>query len=184
MDGHRQRLRVPANLGHQHHAVVHEQQSEKVHIGANNKAVTQDGKAYAFLSEAEFFYDCTNKWNTEECDHDDNAGYGIKWRARLRRLQLPQVGSLLSGFADEFLKNLTAYTNFKESFGLGGKLGGLADKFGKSIGGAVGVTALSGAVDGIFEQIEQAVEGKIIFPAGGQIDKLQNSLTGNFGVYH
>jgi hypothetical protein len=157
---------------------------KKVHIGTNNKAVTQDAKAYAYLAQSEFFYDCTNKWDSEECDHDDNAGYGIKWRARLRRLQLPQIGSLLSGFAGEFLKNLTAYKNFKESFGVGGKLGGLADKFGKTIGGAAGVSALSGVVDGLFEQIEQAVTGKILGPGGGEIDKLQNSLTGNFGVYH
>lgn len=159
---------------------------KKVHIGANNKAVEQNAKAYAYLSQAEFFYDCTDKWNTEECDHDDNAAYGIKWRARLRRLQLPQIGSLLSGFAAEFWKNMTAYTAFKEKFGTaaGGALGGLADKFGKTIGGALGVSAISGAIDGVFDVIQQQIDGKIVYPAGGAVDKLQNSLTGNFGIYH
>ena len=157
---------------------------QRVHIGTNNKAVVQDAKAWAYLAEAEFFYDCAQKWSEEACDKEDNAGYGIKWRARLRRLQLPQIGGLLSGFAGEFLKNMTAYKGFKESFGLGGALGGLADKFGKTIGGALGVTALNGAVEGIFEQIEQQFGDKILGPGGDLINKGQNALTGNLGVYH
>ena len=157
---------------------------KKVHIGANNKAVTQNAKAYAYLSQAEFFYDCTNKWDTEECDHYDNAGYGIKWRARLRRLQLPQIGSLLSGFAGEFLKGMTAYKGFKDKFSLGGGVGGLAEKFGKSVGGAIGVSAISGAIDSLFDQVEAAIADKIIGPAGDAISGAQNGLTGDFGVYH
>ena len=154
----------------------------RVHIGANNKAVAQDAKAYAYLAQSEFFYDCTQKWSEEECDDDDNAGYGIKWRARLVRLGLPQIGGLLSGFATEFLKNMDAYKGFKEKFG--GKEGGLFEKFGKSIGGAVGVSAITGAIDGLFEQVEKTIGDKILGPAGDLINKGQNGLTGNLGVYH
>jgi len=159
---------------------------KKVHIGANNKAVTQDAKAWAYLAQAEFFYDCTSKWNKEECDLDDNAAYGVKWRARLRRFQLPQVGSLLSGFAGEFLKNLPAYKGFKQSFGLGegGGLAGLGDKFGATIGGAIGVSAINGAVESIFKQLEDQFGEKILGPAGDLINKGQNALTGDLGAYH
>ncbi len=151
----------------------------RVHIGANNKAVTQDAKAYAYLAQAEYFYDCPAKWSDEECDEEDNAGYGIKWRARLHRFQLPQVGSLLSGFASEFLTNLPAYKEFKEHFGKG-----LGEKFGEKFGGALGVSAISGGIDAMFKQIDVVIGDKIIGPAGGLIDKAQNGLTGDLGMYH
>ena len=151
----------------------------RVHIGANNKAVAQDAKAYAYLAQSEYFYDCAGKWKTEECDLEHNAGYGIKWRARLRRFQLPQVGSLLSGFATEFLTNLPAYTEFKEHFGKG-----LADKFGEKFGGAIGVAGISGGIEHMFKQIEIVFSDKVLGPAGEVIDKAQNGLTGDFGMYH
>ena len=61
---------------------------------------------------------------------------------------------------------------------------GLAEKFGQTMGGAAGVGAINGAIDGIFEQLERQIGLKVIFPAGDAIDRLQNGLTGNFGVYH
>jgi hypothetical protein len=150
---------------------------KKVHIGANNKGgIEDDSKAYAYLAQAEFFYDCTDKWSAEACDKSDNAGYGIKWRARLRRLQLPQIGSMLSSFGGEFLKNMTAYKDFKKQFGQPA----LEEKFGKSIG----VTGLSKAIGGLFGMIEKAVGSKILGPAGELLNKAQNGLTGDFGVYH
>jgi hypothetical protein len=151
----------------------------RVHIGANNKAVTQNAKAYAYLAQSEYFYDCAAKWSSEECDLEDNAGYGIKWRARLRRFQLPQVGSLLSGFATDFLTNLPAYKEFKEHFG-----GALADKFGEKLGGVIGVAGISGGIESMFTQIEEVIGDKIIGPAGEIIDKAQNGLTGDLGMYH
>jgi hypothetical protein len=151
----------------------------RVHIGANNKSVTQDAKAYAYLAQSEYFYDCAAKWTDEECDLEDNAGYGIKWRARLHRFQLPQVGSLLSGFASEFLTNLPAYTEFKEHFGKG-----LADKFGEKFGGVMGVAGISGGIEGMFKQIEDVIGDKILGPAGELINKGQNGLTGDLGMYH
>jgi hypothetical protein len=148
-------------------------QQHRVHVAANNKHVESDSKAWAYLSQAEFFFDCTKKWSEGECNGDDNAAYSIKWRARLRRLQLPQVGSLLSSFGGEFLKNMTAYTDLKN------KLGGLAESFGK----AIGVSSITGAVDGLVKMAEDAVGGKI-GDAGSAVDGAINGATGNFGAYH
>jgi hypothetical protein len=139
-----------------------DRQQHRVHIGANNKSVTQDAKAYAYLAQSEFFFDCTDKWTKEACNAEDDAGYSIKWRARLRRLQLPQLGSLLGGFGKEFLVNMPAYTSLKDRLN---KLPGL-----KKLG-----------VVGAFESL---LTGTIIPAAGGFIDKAENGLTGDFGSYH
>ena len=151
----------------------------RVHIGANNKSVTQDAKAYAYLAQAEYFYDCAAKWRTEECNEEDNAGYGIRWRARLHRFQLPQVGSLIAGYAGAFLTNLPAWKEFKEHFGKG-----LADKFGQKLGGVLGVSGISGGIENMFVQIEEVIGEKIIDKAGEIIDSAQNGLTGDLGMYH
>ena len=155
-------------------------QQHRVHIGANSKRIEQDAKAWAYFAQAEFFFDCTKAWTENECNGEDNAGYSIKWRARLRRLQLPQIGSLLSGFAGEFLKQLTVYDEFKKKFGKSG----LAERFSKTVGGALGVSSIAGALDGMFKVIEDQIGQKILGPAGELLDKGVNGLTGNLGAYH
>lgn len=153
-------------------------QQHRVHVAANNKHVESDSKAWAYLAQAEFFFDCTKDWGDGECNGDDNAAYSIKWRARLRRLQLPQVGSMLSGFAGEFLKNMTAYDEFKKKFGQSG----LAERFSKTIGGALGVSAIGSAINSVFGMAEGAIGSKILGPAGELIDGAMGA--GNMGSYH
>lgn len=155
-------------------------QQHAVHLGADRKHVEQDAKAWAYMAQAEFFFDCAKDWNDGECNGDDNAGYAIKWRARLRRFQLPQVGSLLSGFAGEFLKNMTVYDDFKKKFGKSG----LAERFSKTIGGALGVSSISGAIDGMFKVMEQMIGTKILGPGGDLLDGAINGAIGNLGAYH
>ena len=44
----------------------------------------------------------------------DNATFQIKWRARMRRLSLPNVTSMLAGAGLEILFNLQKYDQFKK----------------------------------------------------------------------
>lgn len=150
-------------------------QQHRVHVAANNKHVESDAKAFGYFSQAEFFFDCAKDWGDASCNGDDNAGYSIKWRAKLRRLQFPQMGSLLSSFAGEFLKNMTAYTDLKNMF----KKSELGEKLGKTIGGAIGVSVIQSVIGGVIDgQLDKALG-----QGSDALNGVQNGL-GNLGAYH
>lgn len=150
-------------------------QQHRVHVGADNKHVESDAKAWGYFAQAEFFFDCTKNWGDASCNGDANAGYSIKWRAKLRRLQLPQVGSLLSSFAGEFLKNMTAYKNFKDMF----KNSGVAKKLSETLGGAIGVSTIQSVIGSVFGIAEGEI-GKVLGQGGG----LLNGALPDLNSYH
>lgn len=154
-------------------------QQHRVHVGADNKHVESDAKVWGYFSQAEFFFDCTKNWGDLSCNGEFNAAYSIKWRAKLRRLQLPQMGSLLSSFAGQFLKNMTAYTNFKNMF----KNSDLAKKLGDTVGGAVGVSAIQSALGSIFVIAEGEVNKVLSGAVGGSVNGAQNGIL-DLGAYH
>jgi hypothetical protein len=51
-----------------------------------------------YLAQAEFYFDCEQKWGDEECNKDSNASYNMNWRARLRRMHGLSWGSDLLGY--------------------------------------------------------------------------------------
>jgi len=74
-----------------------------------------------YTAQAEFYFNCEDKWGSEECNKDSNASYNMKWKARLRRMHGISWGPDLLGYL------------------WGGTLGAtFDDKVKKIIGGAVG----------------------------------------------
>lgn len=93
-----------------------DRQEHAVAIGQRKFGQQQTANAaFGYFSEAEFYFDCKKKWDDETCNGDDNAAYSIQWRARLRRLEFPEIGSLLGSYVGNFVANLKGISNaFKE----------------------------------------------------------------------
>jgi hypothetical protein len=126
-----------------------------------------------YIAQSEFYFDCKDKWDEDSCNPDDNATFQIKWRARLRRLQLPNLASMLSSVGLEILFNLPKYDQFKK---LEGKLGTKARQlFYKP--GVVGMQVLRGLMDEITKQGEDAVKAGV----GGLTNGMTPAVN---GVYH
>ena len=156
-------------------------QEHRVAVGQRKLGVTSSAKPNMYFSQAEFYFDCKEEWDNEECNKDDNAGYSIQWRARLRRLKFPQIGSLISSFAGEFLGGLKAYEDLKKVFSDAPKA---KDAAGNVIPGQAPSLATSGfekLVETTFEEyVAKPIKGGIN-SAGGGADKL---LDFDFGAYH
>lgn len=56
-------------------------------------------KANVYLSQAEFYFDCTTSWEASGCNKDDDAMYSPRWMVRLRRMRPPVAGSELGAVA-------------------------------------------------------------------------------------
>jgi hypothetical protein len=98
------------------------------------------------------YFDCEFAWKDDRCNGwsgDDNAGFAIKWRARLMRTDAPGIGTLLATFGFEFLKYMKGYDNFKK---------GLDKKFPGNLAGQG------------FKELENLVKGNLFKPAGKALD--------------
>lgn len=60
-------------------------------------------KSNVYLSQAEFFFDCTSTWESSACNADDNALYSPNWKVRLRRMRPPVAGAALGAAASALL---------------------------------------------------------------------------------
>lgn len=65
--------------------------------------VAKPPRANVYLSQAEFFLDCTSTWESSACNQDDAAAYSPRWKVRLRRLHSPVAGAQLGLAAAEIL---------------------------------------------------------------------------------
>jgi hypothetical protein len=90
-------------------------QEHRVAIGQRKFGTSSTAEPNTYFAEAEFYFDCTKEWTESECNGSDNAGYSIQWRARLKRLQFPEVGSLLTSFAGSFLTQLKGYKDLQKA---------------------------------------------------------------------
>jgi hypothetical protein len=86
----------------------------RVAVAQRKTGVTSSAEESIYFSQAEFYFDCKSSWSDAECNKDDNAGYSVQWRARLRRLEFPQIGEIISSFAAEFLSGLKIYKDFQK----------------------------------------------------------------------
>jgi hypothetical protein len=58
----------------------------------------QGASGIGYFAQAEFYYDCGEGWRDDTCDGgvgSYNASFGINWRARLRRLETPNLMAML-----------------------------------------------------------------------------------------
>jgi hypothetical protein len=133
-----------------------------------SKYTKQEG-ALGYFAQAEMYVDCDAKWSDTVCNFEDQATYTIKWRARLRRLELPAITSGAVGAAMEGFLNLPNIAGFKDA--LGGKIGDILGATG------LGRGALKGLVDGLVKQVAMFALGQV----GGVADGLNPTLSG-FGL--
>lgn len=58
-----------------------------------------------YMAAAEFYFDCAKKWPDPTCNGDDNAAYSIRWRARIRRLNLDLATAMVQQHAEKFFQS-------------------------------------------------------------------------------
>lgn len=71
----------------------------------NTWAANSEEGAIFYVAESEFYYDCMGKWRDQVCDYttnDRDASFTFKWRARLRRLDMPNFVNQIGGIANRF----------------------------------------------------------------------------------
>ena len=81
------------------------------------EVTTGKGLTIGYFAQAEFYFDCDKGWNDSECNGgngDNNATFAIKWRARLRHLELPNFGALLGNFGLDAIMNSGGYEAIRD----------------------------------------------------------------------
>jgi hypothetical protein len=146
-----------------------------LHASQGRAAVanSEQGSPYfGYFTQAEFFYDCEETWGDEDCNKGDNAAFGIRWRARLRPLELPNLLSLATRFINNPLRDLIS--DGMKSLVQGNPLG---EAMMRSAGGAI-------AIDAIGDVVDEYVTGPIKSWATGQIDGLGAGAIPDLSSYH
>lgn len=119
---------------------------------------TKEEGSFGYFAQAELYFDCESTWRSTECNFEDGATYAIKWRARMRRLEMPQIATGIVGGALSAFGNLDAVSQFRDAIP-----GKISDMLGAS---GIGRKALSGAIDGVVKQLEVVGRGVILDKAG------------------
>jgi hypothetical protein len=145
-------------------------------------------KPFGYASQAEFYFDCDQKWNDDHCNNEDNALFQIKWRARLRRIAVPSLTNIVGGMGFEMMLNLKSVNRFTNMQGIFGK------QARRIFGGAgtIGNTVVRTFVDYFTRQFERAMQDKIneyTSKAQDPINQAQNEINGikapaTPGIYH
>jgi hypothetical protein len=94
-------------------------------IASKQLGLAQTADPGTYLAQAEYYFDCDGRWSDDMCNGDAttdaNAGFAIKWRARLRHVDLPDVGALLQSYGYSFVTGLSAWQNLKNDVTGGAK---------------------------------------------------------------
>ena len=138
---------------------------------------TKDESTLGYFAQSEFYFDCDEEWESVACNQEDHATFAIKWRARLKRLDLP---ALTSGIVGADLDALTEIPGVKEVQEKLPKQA--AEKLGQLLGtSGLGQAALEKALGNVLDQAKEWVTGEITKGAG----KLDPKLGAfGIGVYH
>ena len=162
------------------HPDFKDKSEHRVAIGGRKTGVASSAEESIYFSQAEFYFDCKEDWKNEECNKDDNAGYSIQWRGRLRRLEFPQIGAMIGSFAAEFLAGLKVYKDFQKLIGNGGEMP-VKGADGKEPEKGLAATGFESLVNSAFKKyVTDPVKG-VINSAGKGADKL---LDPDLGAYH
>ncbi|MDB4942702.1 MAG: hypothetical protein JWP97_2236 [Labilithrix sp.] len=158
------------------HPEFNDDQEHRVAIGQRKLGLTSTAKSQMYFTEAEFYFDCTKEWDSEECNEDDNAGYSVQWRARLKRLQFPEIGSLISSFAGQFITKMEGYKAFQDKIKDGVKTKDKDGNVTTSPGNPLG-SAWDQAIDRVFEDyVSKGITDNL--------DKVGKYMNPTLGAYH
>ena len=155
-------------------------QEHRVAIGQRKFGVASTADTNTYYAEAEFYFDCNKVWTDVDCNKDDNAGYSVQWRARLRRLEFPQIGTLISSFAGQFLSNLQGYKQIQDLFKNAAKTKGPDGKVITTPGGG-GNPLVTGTLEGI---IDAAFKKWVTKPFQAGSRGLGGFMNPDLGAYH
>jgi hypothetical protein len=159
---------------------------KKVSFGAHTRDRAFDSETqwqqppgWGYFAQAEFYYDCEDKWSEPDCNKDDNAAFGIRWRARLRRVQMVSLASILQQFLfNSFASRITEAVQGVVSGAIGQFVPG-GDMF-RQTGMGMNV------IDGMAGMINSAVVDPLLGLLQGQLDRLSEFLSPTTigGAYH
>lgn len=128
-----------------------------------NLKYTKDEQAMLYVAQAEFYFDCEREWTATTCNFQERALYAIKWRARMRRVELPAIASM---GVDAGLAAITSSDTYKD---------GKKSIIDRIAGGSTGVSrsALTATLGALAGNLEGLVKGKISGAAEGLDPKLE-----------
>lgn len=139
-------------------------------LKARSFASDSDQGAIGWFAQAEFYYDCGETWDNDDCNGADNfASFGIRWRARIRQLKLPNLLGILGQFAGN--RASAALGNAINGALSGNPVGQLLSQ---SLVGTVVIDQVAGAIDGV----AQGLLGNVVDMVNGI------QPTGIGGAYH
>jgi hypothetical protein len=77
-----------------------------------------------YVAEAEFYHDCENAWDDNDCNGGDHATYRLNWRTRLRRVHKPvyiqeltnKIPGALTTIANKATSNQWAINNLSTTY--------------------------------------------------------------------
>jgi hypothetical protein len=161
-------INVPFNANYK------DAQENKVALAGRKYGTVSKEERNMYFAEAEFYFDCKKKWTDDECNKDDNAGYSIQWRARMKRLQFPEVGTLLASYAGQFLAGLKVFKDITGDFK---KYFSLKDPFGNAIPAPLENGGLGGLFDGVLKEY-------VVKPIQAGTRTAGGLLNFDLGAYH
>jgi hypothetical protein len=71
--------------------------------GPRRFGAASDAVVPMYAAEAEFYFDCTEKWDA--CNKDERAAFQMKWKVRLRRLRSPDFLKMLTDWGASSILN-------------------------------------------------------------------------------
>lgn len=134
---------------------------QKIAIASRTEGVVGKERPLGYFAQAEFYYDCGEKWGDQDCNGDGSldahAMYSMRWRARLRRVELPKLSAFLAEQLVDAVTDTSAYEWLKKFVT---KDNPVTDRIEDKLG-SVPVKALQKALDLAIDKGEEVVEERI-----------------------
>lgn len=156
-----------------------DESEHRVGIAARKFGVQSSADPMFYISQAEFYYDCTKEWMDDGCNKEDNAGYSLRWRARLVRVEFPGIINMLSSFATDFLVNMKGYQAVNKKI-----VGAATSKLTKMGVPSIASSAIGAVLGKFIETAQKQATGWINKQADQADDKIQSYINTYFGMYH
>lgn len=139
---------------------------------------SDDNGPLGYFAQAEFYFDCGEAWSDQDCNgagNDRHASYSLRWRARLRHVEIPNFGKLVGEQLYALATNSDAYKGMRNVITADNAL---YDKLANGPFSGAAVEELKKIVDEKVAEGEAAAKTRLI-------DGLQNAHDAVLdGVYH
>jgi hypothetical protein len=124
--------------------------------------IVGEERPLGYFAQAELYFDCAEKWGDPSCNGDGgldaNATFSMKWRARLRHVELPKLSTFLAEQLVSAITDSSAYEQLKKIITEDNPL---ARKLEDGKIGAVAVKALKVGLETAMKKGEDLLEDRI-----------------------